>query len=119
VLNLQAKSLIFLVSPGKIIFPLISRYPKYPYAIQKSTVDLVVLMLFSNIIMQQSFPEFYAEDLRRTFAEHSNCLYPAFLEVAATIASINRPPYRKKSRVIQIPGRYDLDALADRIMHFS
>ncbi|KAI7784533.1 hypothetical protein LA080_009769 [Diaporthe eres] len=69
-----------------------------------------------DMIMQQSFPEFYAEDLRRTFAEHGNCLYPAFLEVAATVASSNnRPPYRKKSRVTQIPRRYDVDALADRI----
>lgn len=76
----------------------------------------IVLILFSDMIMQQSFPECYAEDLRRTFAENGNCLYPAFLQVAATVASSNnRPPYRKKSRVTQIPGRYDVDALADRI----
>ncbi|KAH8752833.1 hypothetical protein F5883DRAFT_621354, partial [Diaporthe sp. PMI_573] len=69
-----------------------------------------------DMIMQQSFPEFYADDLRRTFVNHGSCLYPAFLEVAATVASSNnRPPYRKKSRVTQIPQRYDLDALADRI----
>lgn len=81
------------------------------------TLALAVLMgFFSDMIMQQSFPEFYAEDLRRTFSEHGNCLYPAFLEVAATVASSNnRPPYRKKSRVTQIPRRYDVDALADRI----
>ncbi|POS78104.1 hypothetical protein DHEL01_v203504 [Diaporthe helianthi] len=69
-----------------------------------------------DMIMQQSFPECYAEDLRRTFTENGNCLYPAFLQVAATVASSNdRPPYRKKSRVTQISGRYDLDSLADRI----
>ncbi|KAI3402074.1 hypothetical protein diail_1, partial [Diaporthe ilicicola] len=69
-----------------------------------------------DTVMQQSFPQFYAEDLRRTLAEHGNCLYPAFLAVTATVArSNNRAPYRKKSRVTQIPGRYDVDALADRI----
>ncbi|KAK2613681.1 hypothetical protein N8I77_000574 [Diaporthe amygdali] len=69
-----------------------------------------------DAIMQQSFPDLYADDLRRTLAEHGNCLYPAFLAVTATVASINnRPPYRKKSRATQISGRYGVDALADRI----
>lgn len=73
-------------------------------------------MLFSDTIMQQSFPQFYAEDLRRTLVEHGNCLYPAFLAVTATVArSNNHPPYRKKSRVTQISGRYDVDTLADSI----
>ncbi|KAH8754831.1 hypothetical protein F5883DRAFT_572637 [Diaporthe sp. PMI_573] len=60
------------------------------------------------MIMQQSFPELYDDDSRRTFVNHGTCLYPAFLEVAATVVSSN-------SRFTQIPRRYDLDGLANRI----
>ncbi|KAL2275338.1 hypothetical protein FJTKL_02134 [Diaporthe vaccinii] len=69
-----------------------------------------------DAIMQQSFPQFYADDLRKTLAEHGNCLYPAFLAVTATVASSNNhTPYKKKSKATHISGKYDVGALTDRI----
>lgn len=76
-----------------------------------------ILILSSYLLLQQSFPQLYMDDVRKTLDRHYKCLYPTYLALNKVMVEWDprNPPFRTKTRVSKPPRAYNLNAIDEAI----